>query len=610
MNDAVFLEYTVPFMTDHDVHGKALLVDKIMIPSSRTINKDLFDLVSSKINISYLGDSIPTEVAIELIESQYNTCLNYIFSHKIWSVLRSGGGKDILLAYIVENRHYLFAATSRMSSGAAYSSEIHPYTFILSEHLLEEEDHNVFFEKALEVLGVPSEVLEATRPSPQTVELIQLMRSLSARHPLVSAVCSGLMETSAKNREAVKGWHQMLIDSGIIDAKAVESFFAHVELDIKLGHGDCWRNVLNTFKRINTETLCECLNAVTLVAEQLYRWFGSFESGLSGSYATIANGVHNIDSGSTENCGLDVIFNGSPVYSSKILDLVTYGKAELSESVSRVVSLSYFINPSLHSYEINEEGDILSAARKLSRSTSTPAIVSSEGVTLKDQVLSWMMCIEGHSLWQSMIDAPNDDLIGGYIAENYHYLRSSASHSMSAIYSCTNSKIRSMLVKHLREEERHCEILGSTLTDNGIRYQSLRPLATTVSFVGFLKELAITDWVAYSIALSFLQLSIENNSQKHSEFYAQIKKSSASAGGLIEAMKEHDAIDEGLGHVIDIENLLDALAIHEMPRASINRAALVCTHVWSFLDGIDKYYSTLNSLNSRIGWDAGVGAWN
>lgn len=609
MNSAISLEYTVPFVKDHNAYGKTILIDKIEVPSVGVISKELFNLVSEKINVSEYGDSVPTEIAIDLIDNQYNVCLNYIFSHNIWEVLRSGAGRNILLAYIIENRHYLCAATSRMSSGVAYSSHIHPYTFILSEHLLEEEDHNVFFEKALEILGVSRDVLEVTRPSPQTIEWIQLMRAISARHPVVSAICSGLMESSAKNRDAVKGWHEMLISSGIIETKAIESFYAHVELDIKLGHGDCWKSVLETQQRINTDLLCESLNAVTLVAEQLYRWFGSLESGLSGIYVSIAKNIHNIRDRSEIYAGFDQIFDGSPIFSSRILEFVSYGKDELTESVAEVVSLSYFLNPRVHEYDIIDESDKLSAAKKLSQSTCSPVIAVSRGVNLKEQLLSWMKCIEGHSLWKSMLGNPSHDLIGGYIVENYHYLRSSVSHSMSAIYSCTNSKVRTMLVKHLREEEKHCDLLGSSLAGNGIDYQSLRPLATTVSFIGYLKELAITDWIAYSIALSFLQLSIETNSNKHSSFYAQITEGNPTIGTLIQSMQQHDSIDEYLGHVADIEELLSALECYEIPQSSINRAALVCTHTWSFLDGIEKYYSFVNTLNSRIGWNAGNGVW-
>lgn len=604
------LNYTVPFITFEDISPK-LIIDKVGIRNENTISKKVFDLVSEKLDLTKsIGGLIPNEIAVELVREQYEVCLNYIFSNPIWEDIRNGNGKKILLAYIIENRHYLFAASSRMSSGIGLHSEIKPYSFILSEHLIEEADHALFFENSLEVLGCDKSLVLRSKPSPVTLEWIYLMRGLSAKHPLVSATCSGLMESSAKNQEAVKNWHKMLMDSGIINPLAIEKFYKHVELDIELGHGNCWEEALLSTESITTELIKECLNSITIVADQLYRWFTGLGSGLSGAFIELLKDIKPIKE--IIPSSIDNYYDGYPIFSSEILNNICYGNKINTQSVSEIIALSYYLGSDLHNLESKRAFDIISACKDISAATQI-ATVHYPNERLIKIIESWMISINGHKLWDLMISESNINLIYGYIFENYHYLNSSVSHTSSAIYACTNNEVRESLIKHLSEEEKHSEILGNSLAQyekEFLSHNSLRPLPTTILFTGFLKELALTDWKAYCLAISYLQLTIDSNSSKHEDFYEAIISNTPSVKPLLYSIRQHDILDGDLDHTNDIKALLILIEKIGIDETSIRKASQICTLTWSFLDGIKEYYRNNNSVNSRLGWVTNNQSWN
>jgi pyrroloquinoline quinone (PQQ) biosynthesis protein C len=605
------LNYTVPFLIYNNKDPK-LIIDKIGINNDHYISKKVYDLIVSKIDLTHIGGSVPKEVAVNLISEQYDVCLNYIFSNPIWEKIREGKGREILLAYIIENRHYLFAASSRMSAGIGLHAEIKPYSFILSEHLIEEADHSIFFEDALEVMGCDKKLIYCTKPSPITIEWIYLMRTLGSKHPLVSAACSGLMESSAKNQEVVKNWHKMLMDSGIISSEAVKKFYRHVELDIELGHGSCWEEAILSSESISTELLKDCLNSITIVADHLYRWFASLDSGLSGLFVELLADLKNTEKDKSIPISIDNYFDGYPIFSSEIIHNVCYGNMTNSRNVSEVISLGYYLVPKVDNLESNRNFDLPEAAKEVISKTQIGKI-HYPNKNLFSVINSWMVSINGHKLWTLMLEQPTVNLIYGYIFENYHYLNSSVSHTSSAIYACTNYEVRTSLIKHLEEEEKHSEILNKALKEyeqDFLSYKILRPLPTTILFTGFLKELALTDWKAYCIAIAFLQLTIEPNSSKHENFYSSVIAKNPVIASLLLSIKQHDILDTELSHTDDIKDLLVTLERIGVEESSLRRASQICTLTWSFLDGIRDYYKNNNSVNTRIGWVTNNNTWN
>jgi pyrroloquinoline quinone (PQQ) biosynthesis protein C len=610
LNVNVALEYTVPFM----LAGVPLLnIDKVNVASKKQINRGLFSLLKEKISLDEYGDNLPSAAARDLIAGQYDVCLNYIYANPIWEKLRNNNAPEILLAYIIETRHYLAAASSRMSAGLAFSWQTTPMSFILSEHLIEEADHAVFFENALEHMGCSKEIIALFKPAPVTLEWIFLMRAISSRHPVVSAVCSGLMETSAKNREAVRGWHELLMTGSMIERETVEKFYEHVKLDIELGHGSCWEDVLLSNDTIPTDLLKETLNSVTIVAEMLDRWFTSLETGLSGIMVQTALTLK--PAGKKKNrIQTDSFFNGNPVFSSSVLHEVVHGRQQLSDTVSKIMGIHYFLSDPISSKDRNTQ-QVINSAAAIGKEVFCFDFLKANGKPVLSEIFrKWMMVVDGHPLWAALTNNPTVELAYGYILENYHYLNASIAHTASVIYSCPVESIRTDYVKHLAEEEKHGELLKKTLKEFDhifFETESFRPLPTTLAFIGFLKELAMTDWKAYTIALAFLQFTLEGNSTKHARFYETAGAKSKKVRTLLRSIRTHDELDAGLNHEEDILKLMAKLEGNGMVSSeNLQRASMICSLCWSFLDGIRCHYTKINSVNQRIGWSHNGSSWN
>lgn len=607
------LEYTAPFFLRSDSNEDLLNIDKIGISNQNTIDRELFVLLKTKLSLDEYGETIPSLVAKELISKQYDVCLNYIYSNPIWEKLRGNKSVEILFAYIIETRHYLLAASSRMSAGLAFTWQTTPMSFILTEHLIEEADHAVFFENALVNMGCDKEVISKIKPSPITYEWIFLMRAISSRSSLVSAICSGLMESSAKDKDAVKGWHDLLISNKILKSKTVEKFYEHVELDIKLGHGSCWEEVLLSNSYITSDSLKEALNAVTIVAEMLDRWFTSLDNGLSGIIIKTAPSLIPKDK-KKKDFSIDSFFNGNPIFSSTILNNVSHERPNLTDNVSVILGYKYFINGNVSANKSNLK-QILNVADSFTTNQLLYKIPKDLNKnSLLDIVRNWMISIDGHLLWNEMIESPTEDLAFGFILENYHYINSSIAHTSAVIYSCPIEDIRNDFIKHLSEEENHGEILRNSLNnfqEQFFNISNLRPLSTTVAFVGFLKELAISDWKAYSIALAFLQLTLDAKSDKHKKFYKEASRQNEKIESLLNSIKKHDELDSGLNHEEDVFGIISKLEkLNLVSIENIQRASLVCSLCWSFLDGIRVHYKKNNSVNQRIGWSYNEISWN
>jgi hypothetical protein len=199
------------------------------------------------------------------------------------------------------------------------------------------------------------------------------------------------------------------------------------------------------------------------------------------------------------------------------------------------------------------------------------------------------------------------------MVENYHYIAGIWQHAGAAVAACPDPVIRGELVRHLIEEFNHGEMLarGITRADGGAHHLApaqMRPLPTTVAFVGTLRELAQRDWKGYLLGLAFLQLSLSTAGgavdARHEQFYQAMFERLPVAEKLVAAMRRHDAEDTRLGHSGDTRELLRLLATrHPLTRESVAAAALVPQLAWSFLDGIACHYRHGDAaVLQRAGW--------
>jgi pyrroloquinoline quinone (PQQ) biosynthesis protein C len=593
------LRRTAPFLSTRKNVGADFLLDGVAIAPGGAPGKEFIHKVAETLELATLGHVFPADAVIELVREQYEASLEFIYSHPIWEAFRAGNSRRALLGYLIETRHYLHSAASRMSPGVAACYRDSEITKLLARHLLEEADHAKYFEKALHLIGCAIPLVRLCRPSPVTLEWVYLMRAFGASDPLMAALCSGLMESSAADRDSVRGWHELLITEGLLSREAVRAIYDHVAMDISLGHGSNWEEAIRHESPITARRLRDSLNAVCAVSEMIVRWLDSIENGASGDTVEVLQtiGIENINE--MDETSLDLVFDGLPVWPVPVLDELTYGFGP--PGARQVVGAAFHLGEYLPPEEVS--GEVGLHAFKLGRRLASSGQLTNG---LEATVREWMRSIDGHRLWSELSERPTLSLVRGWLQENFFYLSSAPIHVSSAIAACPDPHVRAKLLEHLKEECDHGALLKSGIdaVPDSVPLKSCRPLATTAAFIGYLRELAALDWKAYCIALAYLQLSLNAGDPRHGAFYSTVARLCPESGTLLRSMRDHDLIDQELGHHADTVELLTLLQDrHSLDRETMGRAALVPQLAWSFLDGIRAHYSRgAVAISQRLGW--------
>jgi hypothetical protein len=132
-------------------------------------NRAIFSRIAESLDVSFVGDVIHPEEFGTILSDQFAAACEYVYGHPLWDKIRLGS-KDALYAYLLETRHYLAAAASRMSPSIGAGIGLDPLTLLLSQHLLEEWDHAKYFSDALAVIGCDPILTSTARPIPSTLE--------------------------------------------------------------------------------------------------------------------------------------------------------------------------------------------------------------------------------------------------------------------------------------------------------------------------------------------------------------------------------------------------------------------------------------------------------
>ncbi|GLU31080.1 iron-containing redox enzyme family protein [Trinickia caryophylli] len=585
------LRRTVPFLGNvFDRH--VFRIDNLLIGQGEAPRREIVSRIGRTLDLRLIDRDIPFEVAEEIIEEQFGAAMDYLFSHPVWECFRSGeNAVEPLLAYLIETRHYLEAAPARMAPGVSCSYPDSEVTEILARHLLEESDHSIYFERALETLGVSAEAIRSIRPDPRTIELIHLMRDVATHDPLSAAVCSGLLESTASDRDVVLRWHEMLVARGLLHERTVAAFKRHVTVDHELGHGQTWRNVLRALgPTVHSDRLATALNASTQVAEMLYRWFSAFQQGSSGMAVLLLSQQDTAAAGRGDESAAyrDRFWSGIPVWPASVLHATAYAADHSSAVRAALSSMVLLETPSVT--------PVPAALGELAASGWQP-----DAKPVPAHAREWVRLIDGHRLWDLMLHAKGESAVAlstGWIAENIVYLRAAARHNANVIASCPDRRIRNWMVHHMKEEQGHASILERHLP-GGTDLAAWRPLPTTRAFVGALVDAARVNWKAYCLAQICLQGSLRDNSDA---FYEAVSTTSAQAAQIITGMRDHDHIDRDCGHCDDAEELAALLSAYPLEPMTLEHGALIGQLAWSFLDGIADHYVHEASVAQRIGW--------
>src|SRR5690349_5703723 len=278
------LNRSVPFLAESCRSGtEILLLDRFELPLDEiSENSAILQKIVCSLNTAAFGEVLSPEGLEVLLAEQFAAASEYVYGHQFWQLVREGS-RPVLHAYLLETRHYLAAAASRMSPSIGTGIGLTPLTLLLSQHLLEEWDHAKFFSEALEHLGCSPALSRSARPIPATLEWIHATRSIAFKSSLSAAVCSGFMEYSSKETEVVRNWHSMLVETGLLPVEANKAIVGHLDTDISFDHSENWKRALHVNGPVTTKQAAELLNDVATIAETIYRWLSALQYGLSSS---------------------------------------------------------------------------------------------------------------------------------------------------------------------------------------------------------------------------------------------------------------------------------------------------------------------------------------
>jgi hypothetical protein len=333
------LRRTVPFVAHSTENSpeRVLLIDKVEATLAAAANPALIARLRRSLDLGEKTSCVSAAEAERTVLDQYDACLEYIFSHPIWERIRRGEAHRELRGHLLETRHYLSAAPFRMASGVAANLRADQLNALQAHPVIEEADHDRFFENALVALGCPPALIRQARPSPVTLEWIHPMRKVASYGPLAAALCSGLLETTTRER-AVVAWHRLLVDLGVLPKEAAEAIFEHVRVDFGLGHGENWRQAVHAAGVVTFAELAEGLNAVTVVAEMMVRCLDALETGLCGEVVQVAPSLR-LDRENGRHLGVEC--RGQPVWPAEIYDSVVHGPRHNTPGIRRAAAYAF-----------------------------------------------------------------------------------------------------------------------------------------------------------------------------------------------------------------------------------------------------------------------------
>lgn len=212
----------------------------------------------------------------------------------------------------------------------------------------------------------------------------------------------------------------------------------------------------------------------------------------------------------------------------------------------------------------------------------------------------WSKEIFAQLFWKTLLSGcASRSLVLGWGIEFYHYVESANEHMSAAVAYCRNDSLtRQWLAKHYSQEYNHSSIFLEGLVESGLDRQqtcAAPPLPSTRALINYLKELAISDTIAYMGTFAIVQSpgTREEFNQSYNLLIAQYPFASS----LFNSFRNHAALDIELGHqelhLIKLCTREDVIT--KAQAKSILAAARGLVEHWIlFFEGIYEFYNVPN----------------
>ncbi len=230
----------------------------------------------------YDRGKIPQSVSGEVFHQEYFSkflpvWLDEAFSHPFWEKMMSGKGSARLFSgWMMELYHYTLNANRHMPLSCAHTGDKRVKT-LRAKHYHEEWNHYHYFLKSLKHLGYSEADVMQSTPLPMTLALSNFMRQAAREDILAYSICSAVLEGTTTDRNSYNPYYEKSIELYGIPREAVKPIYAHLDLDIKYGHSDLFRDILKGVEHISAARASKILNYGHQLVEHIWLWTDAIE---------------------------------------------------------------------------------------------------------------------------------------------------------------------------------------------------------------------------------------------------------------------------------------------------------------------------------------------
>lgn len=168
--------------------------------------------------------------------------------------------RRVLIGWLLEMYHYIKEFPDAIAvAAAAAPAELAP---LFRRYEREERGHEIYVLRTLVSLGLTPREVEQSVPLVSTRAIGLLMKQLFAREPIALLIVAALVEAQEFNADSIAAFKRSLSIHYQVPADALDSYFEHQEVDVKLGHAELLNDNSEWLLRLDLDRLDALLNDV------------------------------------------------------------------------------------------------------------------------------------------------------------------------------------------------------------------------------------------------------------------------------------------------------------------------------------------------------------
>jgi len=168
--------------------------------------------------------------------------------------------KTVLVGWLLEMYHYIKDFPKAIHVAAQHAPIL--LRPVYEQYCTEETGHEIFVLNTLLRLGLSQAEVESSAPLVSTRSINLLMKELFTKEPIALLIVAALIEAQEFNSEAINDFKRSLVDYYGVTGDALDSYFEHQEIDVRLGHADLLASHIQWLDHLNGVALDAVLDGV------------------------------------------------------------------------------------------------------------------------------------------------------------------------------------------------------------------------------------------------------------------------------------------------------------------------------------------------------------